>query len=115
MILLGLLALALPGRLAALCLWLGATALLADVGVAFIHVGVEWHWWPSPLPECSASNLVTHDLAALMKSLPSRPAKPCDAPNYLIPGLPLSFAAMDFLYALLCWAVVTVRLLRRRA
>jgi len=112
-ILLGLLAFALPGRLPRLCLWLAALVLLADVGIAFLHVGVEWHWWPSPLPECSASNLVTHDLAALMKGLPARPAKPCDAPNFLIPGLPLSFAALDLLYALLCWAAVTFRLLRR--
>ena len=113
LVLLGVLAVLLPGSGRQLCLWLGVLALLANVGIAFVHVGVEWHWWPSPLPECSASNLVTHDLAGLMKSLPARPAKPCDAPNFLIPGLPVSFAAMDLLYAVVCSAVIGMRLRRR--
>lgn len=114
-ILLGLLALILPPPARRPLLWLGALALFADIGVALVHVGVERHWWPSPLPECSASNLVSGGLTALMANLPARPAKPCDAANFLLPGQPLSFATMDLLFALLCWAVVTVRLLRRPA
>jgi disulfide bond formation protein DsbB len=114
-ILLGVLALVLPAPARRALLWLGALALVADIGIAFVHVGVERHWWPSPLPECSASNLVTGNLTALMNSLPARPAKPCDAPNFLLPGVPLSFATMDLLFALFCWAAVTVRLLRTRA
>jgi hypothetical protein len=35
-----------------------------------------------------------------MRSLAPAPTKPCDAPTYLIPGLPLSMAAMNLLYAL---------------
>jgi disulfide bond formation protein DsbB len=35
-----------------------------------------------------------------MRSLAAAPSKPCDAPTYLIPGLPLSMAAMNLLYAL---------------
>jgi hypothetical protein len=31
--------------------------------------------------------------------MPTQPAKPCDSPNFLIPGLPVSLAAMDLLYA----------------
>lgn len=114
-ILLAVLALILPTRARRVLLWLGALALVADIGIAFVHAGVERHWWPSPLPECSASNLVKGNLTALMNSLPARPAKPCDAPNFLLPGVPLSFATMDLLFALFCWAVVTVRLLRRPA
>ena len=107
-ILLSLLALLLPARTGRLLLWLCALALLGDAGIAFLHVGVEQHWWPSPLPECSASNLLSANLSTLMASLPARPAKPCDAPNFLIPGLPVSFATMDFLLALCgcglaCW------------
>jgi hypothetical protein len=36
----------------------------------------------------------------LMRSLAPAPTKPCDAPTYLVPGLPLSMAAMNGLYAL---------------
>ena len=28
------------------------------------------------------------------------PAKPCDAPTFLVPGVPLSMAGMNLLYAL---------------
>jgi disulfide bond formation protein DsbB len=114
-ILLGVLTLILPPPTRRALLWLGALALVVAIGIAFVHVGVERHWWPSPLPECSASNLVTGNLTALMNSLPARPAKPCDAPNFLLPDVPLSFATMDLLFALFCWAVVTVRLLRPSA
>ena len=32
--------------------------------------------------------------------MPARPAKPCEDAAYLIPGLPISMAAMNLLYAL---------------
>jgi hypothetical protein len=35
-----------------------------------------------------------------MRSLSPAPAAPCDAPTYLIAGLPVSMAAMNLLYAL---------------
>ena len=41
-----------------------------------------------------------------MANLPATPAKPCDAPNFLVPGLPISFTTMDFLYALACFVLV---------
>ncbi|MFC7609780.1 hypothetical protein [Teichococcus aestuarii] len=36
----------------------------------------------------------------LMNSLAAAPAKPCDEPTYLIPGLPVSMAGMNLIYAL---------------
>jgi disulfide bond formation protein DsbB len=39
-------------------------------------------------------------LDAMLRALPAAPNKPCDAPTYLIPGLPLSMAAMNLIYAL---------------
>jgi disulfide bond formation protein DsbB len=36
----------------------------------------------------------------LLRSLPTAPTKPCDEPAYLIPGLPLSVAQMNLIYAL---------------
>jgi disulfide bond formation protein DsbB len=114
-ILIGLLGLILPQPLRRALLWLGALAFLANVAVAGLHVGVEQKLWPSPLPECSAANIFKGNLSTLMSNLPATPAKPCDAPNYLIPGLPVSFAAMDLIYAAICCLIVLVCLTRRPA
>jgi len=73
-------------------LGLAVLALLAAAGLAFLHAGVEFHWWKSPLPECNGILLPG-------APLPLTPAKPCDEPTFLIPGLPISMAAMNFLYA----------------
>jgi disulfide bond formation protein DsbB len=94
-----------PARIAAL--WLLVMALVAAVALAFVHVGVEQGYWPSPLPECAAPHF-TGDFA----SLPARPSKPCDDPTFLIPGLPLSMAAMNLLYALVFGASLAIYLLR---
>lgn len=111
----GLLGLILPPSARRPVLWLGAIAFLADVGLAGLHLGVEHKFWPSPLPECSAANIFKGNLSTLIANLPVTPAKPCDAPNFLIPGLPLSFTTMDFLYALLCVVIVVVCLTRQRS
>ena len=39
-------------------------------------------------------------IAERLASMPARPAKPCDDPTYLIPGVPVSLAAMNLLFAL---------------
>ena len=74
--------------------------LLADAAIAGVHVGVEQHWWPSPLPECAAAHINGTTIAERLASMPARPAKPCDEPTFLIPALPLSIAAMNMLFAL---------------
>ena len=98
-IVLSLLAVVVPPRLARALLVLVVPVLLADVGLAFVHVGVEAHWWPSPLPECAAPHFVAGTIAQRLASMPLRPSKPCDSPSYLIPGLPLSMAAMNLIFA----------------
>jgi disulfide bond formation protein DsbB len=80
--------------------------MLAGVVLAAIHVGVEWKLWPSPLPECAAPHLTGGSIADRLAQMPSRPSKPCDEPTFLIPGLPLSMAAMNLLYALIFAAVL---------
>ena len=90
-ILLGVLA-ALVRAAARPALAFAVLALLAAAALAFLHVGVEFHWWKSPLPECNGILLQG-------APLPATPAKPCDEPTFLIPGLPISMAAMNFLYA----------------
>ena len=93
-------ALLLPARWARWLLLLGVVAALADVGLGFVHVGVEQGWWPSPLPECAAPRLGGGSFAERLARMPAVPAKPCDEPTYLVPFLPLSMAAMNLLLAL---------------
>ena len=82
--------------------WLGmaAVAALVGAGLGGLHVGVEQGWWPSPLPECAAPALGGGTMAERLARMPARPAKPCDEPAYLVPGLPVSMAAMNLLAAL---------------
>jgi disulfide bond formation protein DsbB len=111
-IVLALLALLVPLPIARVLLVLVVLTLLADVALAFVHVGVEAHWWPSPLPECAAPRFIAGSIAERLAHMPARPAKPCDDPSYLIPGLPVSMAAMNFIYALAFAIVLTIFLWR---
>ena len=91
-----------------------ALTLLVSAGLAFVHVGVEQGLWPSPLPECAAPELHGGSIAQLLASMPAHPSKPCDAPSFLIPGLPLSMAAMNLLYALVVLGLLVAYLVRSR-
>ncbi|GAN54554.1 disulfide bond formation protein B [Tanticharoenia sakaeratensis] len=73
--------------------------LIASVGLAVLHGGVEHGWWPSPFAACHM--VVPHGLTAAERfaNMPMQAAKPCDAPNYLW-GLPVSMSALGGLYAL---------------
>lgn len=108
----GLLAAALPPRPARGFLVLFALVMLGGAVIAAVHVGVEQQWWPSPLPECAAPHLSGHTFAERLAEMPERPAKPCDAPTFLIPGLPLSMAAMNFILSLGFFVVLAGYFLR---
>lgn len=110
----GLLALVLP-RLRRPLLAVMALVLLAGAGLGVVHVGVEHGWWPSPLPECAAPNLGSGTAAERLARMPMFPAKPCDEPTYLIPGLPLSMAAMNLLLALALAAFLAISAAFRRS
>jgi disulfide bond formation protein DsbB len=91
--------------------WLVALLLptmLVSAGLGFVHVGVEQGWWPSPLPECASPLITGGSIAERLARMPALPAKPCDEPTYLIPFLPVSFAAMNFLFALACAAALAI-------
>jgi disulfide bond formation protein DsbB len=91
-------ALLLPRRL--MLALAGITVLMAGT-FAVVHLGVEAQWWPSPLPGCMAPSAAPNQsIEDMMRSLAPMPAKPCDEPTYLVPGLPLSMAAMNLIYAL---------------
>ena len=74
-------------------------AFAIDAGVGFLHMGVEFHWWPSPLPECAAPNFAGMSAAERFAHMAAGPSKPCEEATYLIPFLPISMAAMNMIYA----------------
>jgi disulfide bond formation protein DsbB len=110
LLLLALVALLLPPRAARWGLVLCGLALAAEAGLGALHFGVEQHWWPSPLPECAAPRFHAFDARSLLAAMPAQPAKPCDAPTYPLPGLPLSLVALNLLYAVSGLAVLLVAL-----
>ncbi len=90
----------LPRWLATVALVLVLLTGLAGAGAAGLHVGVEFGWWPSPLPECAAPHFSGGSIAERLRSMPARPSKACDEPVYVIDWLPVSFAQLNLLYAL---------------
>ena len=91
---LGLLAWLSRPRAARWLLGLAGLVMLGNVAIAGLHAGVEFGWWNSPLPECNGA-------LTPGQALPLTPAVPCDRPVYLIHGLTISMAQMDFTAALL--------------
>ena len=90
----------LPRRLARVALTLAGLVVLGGAGVAALHVGVEANLWPSPLQECAAPRFVGGSIAERLAAMPERPAKPCDEPTYVVPGVPVSTAALNLLVSL---------------
>ncbi len=111
---LGLLACVVPYRWARVLLVLLVLSMLVSTALAVVHVGVEQRWWPSPLPECAAPRLTGGTIAERLAQMPTRPAKPCEDPAYLIPGLPISMATMNLLYALAFTMLLGIVLWRDR-
>ncbi|GAN78715.1 disulfide bond formation protein B [Acidocella aminolytica] len=93
-IVLGLLAVLFGGGLGRVLVALAGVAMLGDVVIAGIHVGVEFHWWKSPLPECNG-------ILTPGAPLPMTPSVSCERPVHLISWLPLSMTQMDFCAAIL--------------
>lgn len=111
-----LLAAFMPGRGRRGLLMLAGLAALVSGGIGVLHVGVEWGWWPSPLPGCQAPTARPGaSIEHMLRSMPAAPTKPCDAPTYLIPGLPITMAGMNFLYAAALGGLALVLARRQRA
>ncbi len=98
-ILLGLLALLIGGGLARALVALAGVVMLGGTVISGVHVGVEFHWWPSPLPECNG-------ILAPGAALPLTPGVPCDWPVRLIPGFSISMAQMDFCFTIIFAALL---------
>jgi disulfide bond formation protein DsbB len=110
---LAVIGLLLPRRWAWAVLAICTAIIAGGAAVAFIHVGVEHLWWPSPLPECTAPRMPPGiSIAERMARLPATVSKPCDEPTYLIPVLPVSMAAMNLVFALALTAVLLIFMVR---
>jgi disulfide bond formation protein DsbB len=108
----GFLGLMLPGRLAKAATWLLLAAYLAAAASAAVHVGVEQHWWKSPLPECTAPDLSGLSSAARFARMPDRPTKSCEDPDYPIPAIPVTMAQGNLIFALAIGASLTILLVK---
>lgn len=107
----GIVGLLVPRRMARGVAWLGTLPLLAVAALSVLHAGVEWKFWPSPLPECRAPVLHGTTMAERLASMPLTPGKPCDAPTYVVDWLPVSMTVLDGVAALVVLALL-VTLLR---
>ena len=80
--------------------WL-CCAVLVGAALAAVHVGVEQRYWPSPLPECAAPQFSRrHRSPSVWRRCRRGPPSRAMSRPISIPGLPLSMAAMNLLYAL---------------
>jgi disulfide bond formation protein DsbB len=99
------------GRVALL---LAGLSVLASGAIAALHLGVEWGWWPSPLPGCLAPPIAAGaTIEDMLRAMPAAPTVPCDEPAFPLWPLPLSFAALNLIYAVALGAV-TLRAAFRR-
>ena len=94
-------------------LWGVVLCMAGSVALAGVHVGVEQGWWPSPLPECAAPTLGSGSIAERLAHMPAHPAKPCDDPTDLLPGVPISMAAMNGMLALVFGGFLAISLPRK--
>src|SRR5277367_4609824 len=111
-IMLGALAIVAPRPLVQPLLWLVVLAMMANVGLAIIHVSVEQHLWQNPVNECAARHFGGVSLTDRSLDLSSRPAQPCDRASYLIRFLPLSMVALNALFAAALAGLLTLFLCR---
>jgi disulfide bond formation protein DsbB len=109
---LGLVGLLLPSRIGRWALLGILLTGLASIAAGATHVGVEFGWWPSPLPECAAPHFVQGSIADRLRSMPALPSKACEDGVYPVEAIPLSFAQAGFLYALLFSAGTAILLAR---
>ncbi len=89
-----------PVRVVRVWLWVLVALFAIATLLSFVHVGVELHAWPDPLPQCTVPDYTGMTMSQRLATMPLRPVKPCEFPDYLVPGLPVSMSQMAFLYAL---------------
>jgi disulfide bond formation protein DsbB len=113
-VVIGIAALLVKRRVMQPLVWLLVACLAVATVLSFVHVGVELHAWPDPLPECTVPDFSGMSMAQRIAAMPMRPVKPCEFPDYLIPGLPVSMAQMAFVYALAVCTGLAIWMVRSR-
>ncbi|MFQ3623274.1 MAG: disulfide bond formation protein B [Acetobacteraceae bacterium] len=104
---LGAVALLLPRRFTAPALAILALLFLGNAGLAALHAGVEWGFWPSPLRECAAPAVgAAATVEDLLRALAPLPAVPCDEAALRVLGL--SMAGWNALFALALGGFLTI-------
>ena len=107
-VVIGALALALPGRVLPL---LGAAAALTTAGIGMYHTGVERLWWAGPT-SCSAGSIAGIDVQDLLDpTIVVAPVISCDEVAWQMLGL--SMASWNVVLSL-ALAVVWLMAARRR-
>jgi disulfide bond formation protein DsbB len=102
-ILLGLLALLMPGnRARGVLVALAALAFAVDAGIALFHAGFEYGWWQGPTA-CTAPSGAANTLDALRAQLAAAPVVACDRPQWTFHGI--SMAGFNFTWALLLFLI----------
>jgi disulfide bond formation protein DsbB len=110
----GVVGMLLPPRLSRAALVGALLCGLVEVAASGLHVGVEFGWWPSPLPECAAPHLAHGSIADMLRSMPATPSKSCEDMVFPVAAIPISFAQAGLLYALAFSAGVAVLLVKTR-
>lgn len=93
-IVLGFFALLLGRDIARVFVALAGLAMLANVGISFMHVGVELNWWASPFPECN-------DILMPGAPLPATPGISCAREVFPVSWLPVSMTQLDLIGSIL--------------
>ncbi len=96
-VVLGFVALVRPGQLKAILL-MAAIVFGAGAVLASYHVGVEQHWWVSATG-CTGNPGQTFTTADIIKSMQTKPPKPCDAVDWTLFGI--SMAGWNIPFSLL--------------
>jgi len=104
-----------PGRLPAALLGLAALAVLAGAGIAFFHVGVEWHWWRGTAA-CGASGGAA-SVEELARQLLGQPVVRCDEVTWSLLGISMAgwYGMLALVSGLAALAVAGCDLLRAPA
>ncbi|AOX20696.1 dihydrolipoamide acyltransferase [Kozakia baliensis] len=113
LLVLGVLALLIPGRIGFWSAVLSIPVLVIDIGLAILHGGVEHKWWQSPLPSCHAPRFHGGSFRERLLSMPMRPAKPCDDATYLF-HLPISMSVLGGLFAFVLLVLISYGIWRER-
>lgn len=89
-LLLGLIALGLPGRLRALPMWLTAIGFGITAGIGGYHAGVEYGWWPGPDSCAGTAGLEATTIEDLRAALEAAPVVRCDEVPWSLAGISMA-------------------------